>query len=107
MDSQWWLHLHDKPGNESDCDFKSEDEVITALREIASSHPDRLLVVATHHPLYSYGVHGGNYTWRHHIFPFTDIIPWLYIPLPVIGSVYPITRGIFGNIQDVNQSIAR
>jgi Omp85 superfamily domain/Calcineurin-like phosphoesterase len=102
MDSQWWLHLHDKPGNESDCDYKSEDEVIVALREIASSNPNKLLIVATHHPLYSYGVHGGNYTWRHHIFPFTDIISWLYIPLPVIGSIYPITRGIFGNIQDVN-----
>lgn len=27
MDSQWWIHTKDKPGIESDCDVKTEDEV--------------------------------------------------------------------------------
>ena len=101
LDSQWWLHLHEKPGPESQCEFKTEDQVITALEEIAESNKDNLMIVAMHHPMYSYGVHGGNYTLRHHLFPLTEIVPWLYIPLPGLGSVYAVSRGIFGNIQDV------
>jgi hypothetical protein len=34
MDSQWWIHPNDKPGVESDCEFKTEDEVISELEEI-------------------------------------------------------------------------
>ena len=107
MDSQWWLHLHEKPGPESQCEFKTEDQVITALEEIAESNKDNLMIVAMHHPMYSYGVHGGNYTFRHHMFPLTEIVPWLYIPLPGLGSVYPVSRGIFGNIQDVKHPMYR
>jgi hypothetical protein len=107
LDSQWWLHLHEKPGIESHCEFKTEDQVITALEEIAESNKDNLMIVAMHHPMYSFGVHGGNYTLRHHLFPFTEIVPWLYIPLPILGSIYPVSRGIFGNIQDVRHPMYR
>ncbi|MBK5271521.1 MAG: hypothetical protein JJE22_10970, partial [Bacteroidia bacterium] len=32
MDSQWWLQQGEKTGIESDCEFKTEDDVITALK---------------------------------------------------------------------------
>jgi len=35
------------------------------------------------------------------MFPFTDMNPNLYIPLPIIGAIYPITRGVFGTPQDL------
>ncbi|MFI5133232.1 MAG: BamA/TamA family outer membrane protein [Chitinophagales bacterium] len=101
MDSQWWLQKGEKPGLESDCDCKSEDEVITALKDILGTYPDKLVITLMHHPLYTHGHHGGYFTLKQHIFPLTDVSPGLYIPLPVIGSIYPITRGWFGNIQDV------
>jgi hypothetical protein len=101
IDSQWFLYLHDKPGPGSNCSSKTIDEFGIELAEIAKSHPNQLLVLATHHALYSYGPHGGDYTWKEHIFPFTAISPNLYIPLPVIGSIYPITRGVFGSVQDI------
>src|SRR5687767_9899526 len=107
MDSQWWLHVHDKPGLESHCETKTQDEIITSLEEIVATHPNHLIIVAMHHPLFSYGVHGGNYTLRHHIFPFTEVWRQLYIPLPVIGSIYPVARGVFGNIQDVKHPVYR
>jgi hypothetical protein len=31
----------------------------------------------------------------------------LYIPLPVLGSIYPIARGVFGNIQDIKHPLYR
>lgn len=107
MDSQWFLHIHDKPGPGSNCAAKTVDEFATELREIVASHPNQLLILAMHHPIYSHGVHGGDYTWKEHLFPFTAMNPNLWIPLPVLGSVYPIARGVFGNIQDVNHPLYR
>ncbi|MGZ3949973.1 MAG: BamA/TamA family outer membrane protein [Flavisolibacter sp.] len=101
IDSQWFLYLHDKPGPGSNCSSKTIDEFGVELEEIAASHPNQMLVIATHHALYSYGPHGGDYTWREHLFPFTALNPKLYIPLPIIGSLYPLTRGVFGSVQDI------
>jgi hypothetical protein len=102
MDSEWWLQQDDRPGPESACDCKDEKSIVNALKDIISTYPDRLIVVAMHHPFYTHGEHGGYYTLRQHLFPLTDLHPGLYIPLPVIGSIYPITRGVFGNVQDTH-----
>jgi hypothetical protein len=101
MDSQWWIHEYDKPGVESDCPYKTKDEVIIRIKDILSRNSKKLVVFAFHHPLKSYGIHGGYFTLKQHIFPLTDAIPNLYIPLPLIGSIYPITRGIFGTAEDL------
>ncbi len=101
MDSQWWLHESEKPGVESDCPYKTKDEVLVQLEDILQKNSKKLVIFACHHPFKTYGPHGGHYTWKQHIFPFTDVNPKLYIPLPIIGSIYPITRGIFGTIQDL------
>lgn len=101
MDSQWWLHQNEKPGIESDCPFKTKAEVITELSELLDKNDNKLVILATHHPMRSYGQHGGYFTLKQHIFPFTDAYPNLYIPLPVIGSAYPLTRAVFGTEQDL------
>lgn len=101
MDSQWWLHLYDKPGIESDCPYKTREEVLNQLDDIVSKNSRKLIIFATHHPFKSDGIHGGYFTLKQHIFPLTDWKPKLYIPLPLIGSIYPITRGIFGTAQDL------
>jgi hypothetical protein len=101
MDSQWWLHESEKPGIESDCPFKTKEEVLVQLEDILQKNAKKVVIFACHHPFKSYGSHGGHYTIKQHIFPFTDANPKLYIPLPIIGSIYPITRGIFGTIQDL------
>ena len=101
MDSQWWLQDDkDRPGEQSGCDCKDEKAVLNALKDIVSLYPDKLIVLAMHHPFYTHGEHGGYYTLKQHIFPLTDLSSGLYIPLPLIGSIYPISRGVFGNVQD-------
>lgn len=107
MDSEWWLEQNQKPGIESDCDFKNEDEVISALKDIINSNPDKMIILAMHHPFHTHGEHGGYYTIKQHIFPFTDLSDNLYIPLPIIGSAYPIARGVFGTVQDVKNPLYR
>lgn len=101
FDSQWWLQPYDKPGIESDCKCKTKDELVTQIRDIATKNSDKLVILASHHPFKSNGIHGGFFTFKQHLFPLTDIKPNLYIPLPVIGSIYPIARSVFGTPQDL------
>jgi hypothetical protein len=107
IDSQWFLYVHEKPGPGSNCEAKTMEEFQTELSQIAAAHPNQLLIVALHHPPYSYGIHGGDYGIKEHIFPLTAMNPKLYIPLPILGSVYPLARGVFGNLQDVNHPLYR
>jgi len=50
IDSQWWLHQYDKPGIESDCPYKTKDEVVTQLGDLLLKNFKKLVIIATHHP---------------------------------------------------------
>lgn len=101
IDSQWWIHPYDKPGVESDCPYKTKEEVLNQVDDILSRNSKKLVLFACHHPFKSYGVHGGYFTLKQHLFPFTEVSPKLYIPLPGLGSIYPVARGVFGTPQDL------
>ena len=101
LDSQWWLHLRDKPEVDSECEYKSEEEILAALGYVFEENQDKVILLAMHHPLRSYGPHNGGYSWKDHLFPLTAASPNLFIPLPVIGSIYPLYRSWFGDIQDL------
>jgi hypothetical protein len=60
-DSQWWLHPYDKPGIESDCPYKTKDEVLSQLSDILTRNYKKLVIFATHHTFRSNGSHGGYY----------------------------------------------
>lgn len=101
MDTEWWLYPFSKPGAGSSCNSKTKEDVLTELSDIVSRNRHKLIIFAAHHPFRSYGIHGGYYTLKQHIFPLTDFKPGLYIPLPVVGSIYPLTRGVFGTSEDI------
>ena len=84
LDTQWWFHQHEKPE-------KSPETVIAEL--IALLDTELPVVVVGHHPLQSYGPHGGYFDWKAHFFAARVIKKWLWIPTPILGSVYPYTRG--------------
>ncbi|MEO6329351.1 MAG: metallophosphoesterase [Ginsengibacter sp.] len=101
IDSQWWLHPYDKPGIESDCPYKSKEEVLAQIGDILAKNSKKLVLLTFHHTLKSYGIHGGYFTWKQYIFPFTDVVKNAYIPLPLIGTIYPVTRSVFGTSEDL------
>lgn len=100
IDSQWWLQRENRPGA-ADCECGTEDEIVVQLKDLLYRNRNKLVLFATHHPFKTYGEHGGYFRFRQHIFPLTELNPSLYIPLPVLGSIYPFSRSWFGNIQDV------
>jgi hypothetical protein len=102
LDTQWWLHKGPKPsGAGSSCPTRTEAEVVGSLRSALTDAGGRLVVVAAHHPLVSGGVHGGHFGWKDHLFPLRNIEPWLWIPLPLIGSLYPAIRSRGVSRQDM------
>ncbi len=93
LDTQWWLHAYEKPQPpDSGCPQDTEDEVLAALDAALQTAGERQIVVAAHHPLASGGPHGGYFSLRQHLFPLTDRSRKLWIPLPLIGSLYPLAR---------------
>ncbi len=93
LDTQWWLQDGPKPQDPaSSCPADSEREVVDSLRAALGTAGGRRVVVVAHHPLVSGGPHGGHFAWQDHLFPLRNIKSWLWIPLPLIGSVYPAAR---------------
>ena len=93
LDTQWWLHRGPKPRYpDSNCPADAESEIVDSIRAALTGGSGRLLVLAEHHPMRSGGVHGGHFDWKDHLFPLRAIKPWLWIPLPWIGSLYPTAR---------------
>ncbi len=97
LDTQWWLHQHDKPS-------KSPETVIGEL--IALLDTELPVIVVGHHPLESYGSHGGFYDWKAHLFPIRFLKKWLWVPIPIVGSAYPHTRWhLYRSNQDMNGAL--
>lgn len=107
LDTQWFLHQWEKPGAESGCENKTPEEVLSVLNDILYRNRNKRVVIAGHHPLITYGNHGGYFTFKNHIFPFLELNPDYFIPLPAIGSLVPIYRKYFGHIQDVTHPVYR
>jgi hypothetical protein len=107
MDTQWILHQWDKPGEDGSCDAKTTAEVLAMVEDVFNRNRTKRIIVAGHHPFVTYGVHGGVFTLKEHIFPLTQLNPSIYLPLPVVGSIYPIYRKWFGHIQDTPHPLYR
>ncbi len=102
LDTQWWLHPGPKPRDpDSNCGADSESEIVDSLQAALMGAAGRLVVLTEHHPLRSGGAHGGHFDWKDHIFPLRAIKPWLWIPLPWIGSLYPTVRQQGISSQDI------
>jgi hypothetical protein len=103
MDTQWWLHNDVKPyGDTSPCPTRTNDEVTDSLAGALRDKGKRHAIVLTHHPMRSGGIHGGSFTVMDHIFPLRNVKPWLWVPLPLIGSIYPFARQMGISNQDVS-----
>jgi Calcineurin-like phosphoesterase len=102
IDTQWWLR-GDEPGAPAGtCAAETQEQVLDSIRTAVATANDRRIIVAGHHPLVSGGTHGGHFTLRQHIFPLTDFAGWLWLPLPVIGSAYPVSRMLGISNQDLS-----
>jgi Calcineurin-like phosphoesterase len=105
LDTQWWLHDGPKPRDPtSPCPADTPGEVVAALRDWLVADTTRPAIVVGHHPLLTGGAHGGYFEWTDHLFPLTNVKPWLWLPLPILGSAYPLARSLGISKQDLSSA---
>lgn len=103
VDSQWYLQNWDGlPEINEDCDAKSREVFELEVGEAIKSNRNKNIVIALHHPLYTFGPHGGQYRAKDHLFPLTNLNNNLLVPLPIVGSVFNFLRATVGHEQDVS-----
>jgi hypothetical protein len=107
LDTQWWLFPDPVEDVPVTCAQRSRDDVLAEMRRLLDTAGGREVIIAGHHPLATNGPHGGYFTLRQHIFPLTDLWSWAWIPLPVIGSLYPIARRNGISDQDLSGGLNR
>jgi len=102
VNTQYWNHPHYVPGpTEAECKISSLGEFMEELEDIISEVRDKNVLIAGHFPIVSTGEYGGAMGFKKHLFPLTDVLPNLWIPLPVIGSLYPAYRQNIGSDMDI------
>lgn len=102
INSQWWVHNGIRPiGEKYGCTVESEHEFFLKLENTLSRHIDKNILVIGHHPMYSASHHGGHFSLKQHLFPFTSVHKNLYVPVPIAGSLFPIYRKYFGSNEDM------
>jgi hypothetical protein len=103
LDSEWWVHNDVRPyGPNAPCPTRTETEVADSLLGALRDKGRRYAIVVDHHPARSGGEHGGTFDITDHIFPLRNIQSWLWIPLPIIGSLYPLARRSGFTNQDIS-----
>ncbi|WP_234567931.1 BamA/TamA family outer membrane protein [Rhodohalobacter sp. 614A] len=91
LDTQWWLHQHEKPyGDTGDYELSDAGDILIELDDILKKQRNDHLLIAAHHPLITHDNHGG------YLPPSTHLKP------PVFGSLYMLYRRVFGFRQDVH-----
>lgn len=99
IDSQWWMEdWSDHKDMNEGCTVKNKNQYIDAIYGAIKKYKEKTLIIAMHHPLFSAGSHGGNYSLKQHLFPLTDLNEDLYIPIPFVGT---FLRSHIGIRQDI------
>ncbi len=89
INTQYLLHPWDKPDEDDACDNKSTIDALQAFNDALERNKHKHILIAAHHPVYSYGPHHGNFSLKQHL-----------VPLPILGSIHPFYRRFIGSIQD-------
>lgn len=105
VDSQWYIENWDNnPTINDNCEIKTRAMFFDELEGIIKKNRNKTTLIAIHHPMFSNGPHGGQYSARQHLYPFAN-----NVPMPGIGSLINIIRRTGGvsqqDIQNVNYQI--
>lgn len=92
IDTEWYLTNWDKHATmNDDCAIKSRAKFWEEVEGAIKKNRDKTTLIAMHHPMFSYGPHGGQFSFKQQIFPSNK-----KIPLPVLGSVVNVLRKTSG-----------
>lgn len=86
VDSHWYVTNWDNhPKINDDCEIKTRTKFFDEFKSLLKKAQGKTAIVAMHHPLFTMGSHGGNYSFGSHL-----------KPLPILGSIKNILRKTSG-----------
>ncbi|WP_431133784.1 metallophosphoesterase [Psychroserpens mesophilus] len=93
VDSQWYITDWDKhPKINDECEFKTRARFIDEFEGEVKKARGKTTIIAIHHPMFTNGPHGGQYSFGSHM-----------TPVPVLGTLKNVLRKTSGaSNTDVN-----
>lgn len=86
IDSEWYLTNWDShPTINDDCEIKTRSKFFDELEGLIKKARGKTTLIALHHPMFTNGSHGGQYSFKSHL-----------TPLPVLGSLKNLIRKTSG-----------
>ncbi|MBN4070069.1 metallophosphoesterase [Olleya sp. AH-315-F22] len=86
IDSQWYLTNWDKhPTINDDCEIKTRAMFFEEFESLIKKARGRTTIIAMHHPMFTNGPHGGQYSFGQHM-----------SPIPVLGTLKNVIRKTSG-----------
>ena len=86
VDSQWFLNdWNAYPNINDNCDIKTKELFFDEFESLVKKAENKTVIVAMHHPLYTVGEYGGQYSAVSHL-----------TPLPLIGTLKNVVRKTSG-----------
>ncbi|WP_299273163.1 metallophosphoesterase [uncultured Psychroserpens sp.] len=82
VDSEWYLtNWDDHPTINDDCDIKTRNKFFDEFESLIKKARGKTTIVALHHPIFTNGSHGGQFSFGSHM-----------KPIPILGTLKNIIR---------------
>jgi len=92
IDTQWYVEDWDKhPKINDDCDIKDRGKFLDELESLIKKNRGKTTILALHNPMFTYGSHGGHFSFKEHLFP-----THVSLPLPILGTLANVLRRTSG-----------
>jgi hypothetical protein len=86
IDSEWYFTKWDKhPTINDECEFRTRAKFFDEFESLVKKARGKTTIVALHHPMFSNGPYGGQYSFAQHM-----------TPLPVLGTLKNVIRKTSG-----------
>ena len=97
IDTQWYLEdWNTDPTINANCEIKTREKFFIEVETELRKHQNKTILFAMHHPMFSYGTHGGHYALKKHLYPLQR-----KIPMPGLASLVAQIRSQGGvSVQD-------
>lgn len=86
IDSEWYLTDWDKhPTVNDDCEIRTRERFYEEFESLVKKARGKTTLIAIHHPMFTNGPHGGQYSFTSHL-----------KPIPILGSLKNVIRKTSG-----------
>ena len=81
IDTHWFVTNWNRfPTINDNCEIKNRESFFLELEDKIKDNRDKTTIIALHHPMFTYGSHGGQYSVKKNLYPIGGI------PLPILGN---------------------